>query len=186
MNNFLSSIDTLFNEYNIFIKQKHKNIKFDLNSLYYEFKENNNLTLENGKKKGKNAYQNFFTITRKELQDKNLPFGEQSKIISNRWKALSSTEKKKYDTQFLDEKMTQPSSSTIENYFIAEHNSESESESDSELHLVNEKEDDDYKSKNENGEDEDDANQYQNIESDLEEDDNDIDEVDSVDFNFQD
>lgn len=188
MNNFLSSIDALFEEYNLFVKQKHKNIKFDLNTLYKEFKENNNLTLENDKKKVKTAYQNFFSIMRREFQDKHLPFGEQSKLISNKWKSMSSAEKKKYDTNVLEVKSNSISASNIEEYFITEQNSDSDSEDDCELHLENEKVDENKNEDDENGDgDEDDANQYQDeIESDIDNDENERDELDSVEFNFQD
>lgn len=52
---------------------------------------------KNGKKK--TAYQNFFVIMRKQVtsEDKNIKFGEISKIISSRWNALSPDEKKKYE-----------------------------------------------------------------------------------------
>ena len=189
MNNFNLAVDKLFEEYNLFLKQKNKNIKCDLNNMYKDFKENNNLTLENDKKKGKTAYQNYFSIIRKELQGKNLPFGEQSKLISNRWKALSASEKKKYNTHELNENLNQPTN--IETYFISEQISDSESE-ESELHLVNEKDEDIYKTKLNDGDngDEEDQNRFQEIESIMEEDDdddeNEIDEIDSVEFNFED
>jgi hypothetical protein len=131
MNVFLQNIDDVFEQYNLYIKKK-LNSKADLCLLYKEFKEvNKTITLENEKKKKKKtAYQNFFTMTRKQITEENsaIPFGELSKMISLKWKKLSREEKKKYDGLDLENFSENENSLHLEKYFISDNPSEDESE----------------------------------------------------------
>lgn len=180
MDNFMQAIDQLFEDYNLFLKSKISS-KSDITKLYQDFKQKNNLTLENEKKKKKKtAYQNFFTIVRKELASSltNVPFGEVSKIISQRWKTLSKEEKKKYNDCSNEEIDTEVSeTSKLEDFFINENNSESETEDTEEFYLQSEHEDkpeEEYHTTEENEgllhEDEDEEEDDDSVEFDFEED----------------
>lgn len=136
MNNFFDSIDTLFHEYNSFLKRKI-NLKSNLDKIYEDFKKieereikisDSKMVLENGKKKKKTAYQNFFTITRNELKEENskIAFGELSKMISSKWKELSSVEKKKYNS--ISSVTKKEENNNYEDFFIEDAVSECESE----------------------------------------------------------
>lgn len=144
MNTFLSSIDQLFSEYNSLLKKKIKTT-VDFDKLYQDFKEDQvssssmtnttsskSMVLQNKDKKKKTAYQNFFTITRTQLtnDNKKIPFGELSKIISTKWKELSIQDKKSYsaftepehDNMISSNQENKNSQNNLENFFIEEEN----------------------------------------------------------------
>lgn len=151
MNEFLQSIDNLFDEYNDLIRKK-TNTTVNLQKVYEDFKKqkkmlkketkstSNGMLLQNKEKKKKTAYQNFFTITRAKLTDENqkIPFGELSKMISTKWKAMSALEKKKYVSKVEETE----SNNNLEEFFIQDEENLSEEENSeiSEINLPSEKE----------------------------------------------
>lgn len=150
MNQFLQSIDNLFDEYNNLIRKK-TNTTVNLQKVYEDFKNqkilkketkstSNGMLLQNKEKKKKTAYQNFFTITRAKLTDENqkIPFGELSKMISSKWKEMSALEKKKYVSKVEETE----SNNNLEEFFIQDEENLSEEENSemSEMNLPSEKE----------------------------------------------
>jgi len=151
MNQFLESIDNLFDEYNNLIRKK-TNTTMNLQKIYQDFKKqkiskketkstSSGMLLQNKeKKKKKTAYQNFFTITREKLTDENqkIPFGELSKMISLKWKEMSPLEKKKYVSKVEETE----SNNNLEEFFIQDEENISEEDNSeiSEMNLPSEKE----------------------------------------------
>ena len=91
-------IDQYLNEYQKAICKKYKNVNNNiLKKLWIDICSNKNS--ETPKKKKKSAYQNFYSITRTEISEKNpeLTFGNISTMIAERWKILSDNEKKEFE-----------------------------------------------------------------------------------------
>lgn len=91
-------IDQYINEYQKAICKKYKNVNSaNLKKIWIDICANK--TTELPKKKKKSAYQNFYSITRSEISDKNpdLTFGNISTLIAEKWKNLSDDEKKEFE-----------------------------------------------------------------------------------------
>jgi hypothetical protein len=97
----MEQIDTIIQETIVhYQKEIHRHYPIvDMNRLKSIWEKLNNGKYNEGEKKRKTAYQNYFVVTRKVITDKNpnLKFGEISKIISSQWKTLTAEEKKKYE-----------------------------------------------------------------------------------------